>query len=136
VVAPSVLLHARSTKLAGRMTTIAEGNGAEFLPLPNFSRPRSNLISCFIAYLCHHAVSVRAGTKHTTVAAPCMAASCAFAIHLEISLPYGGFMKTNLIVPGLEQTIVLPREVSRTLRVGVCRTRIEGKAELLVEHVE
>ena len=43
------MAQAQNAKLAGRMTTIAEGNGAEFLPSPNFNRPRRNRISCFMA---------------------------------------------------------------------------------------
>jgi len=48
----------------------ADGNGAEFLDPPNFSLPRINLTSCLMQLSCHHAVSVRAGTKSTTVAPP------------------------------------------------------------------
>ena len=46
--------QARSANEAGRMTTTAEGKGAEFLLSPNLSRPRKKRISCFMAKLCHH----------------------------------------------------------------------------------
>ena len=69
----------------GLITITADGNGAEFLPPPNFKRPLSNRISCFIAYRCHQFVSVREGTRQTTVAPSCMEALWAFAIHSIIA---------------------------------------------------
>src|SRR5690242_8557042 len=51
-----------------------------------------NLISPRVAKLCHHFVSVRAGTRHTTVA-PSREAVKAFAIQRPMSLPYGGFIQ-------------------------------------------
>lgn len=76
------------------MTTTAEGNGAEVSASPKRSRPRIRRISCFMAKACHHLVSVRAGTRQTTVAFSCAAAWWALAIHRPICSPYGGFMKT------------------------------------------
>lgn len=75
-------------------TTIALGNGALFAWPPNFNRPRINLTSPNMAYSCHHFVSVRAGTSATT-RAPFLNSSTAFFINCQISLPYGGFIKTR-----------------------------------------
>lgn len=52
---------------AGRMTTTAEGNGAEVSASPNRRRPRSRRISYFMAKACHHLVSVRAGTRQSVI---------------------------------------------------------------------
>lgn len=78
--------------ILGLMTTTALGNGALFFASPNFSRPRTKRTSCCMAYWCHQLVSVRAGTKQTTVA-PFFADSFALRIHALISRPYGGFIQ-------------------------------------------
>jgi hypothetical protein len=94
--------------------TMALGNGAELAELPNFRRPLRKRISPCIAYLCHHFVSVRAGTRHTTIGLACAAPS-AFAIprsHCE----FGGAV--NIPCPSvLQQTTVVRLEI--TLALGV-----------------
>ena len=50
--------------------------------------------------------------------------------------PVGRVHEDHLLAPGPEQSVVFPCKVLRTLRVGVCRTRIERKPKLLVERVK
>ena len=69
-----------------RKTTIADGKGAVALPPRNLTLPLMNRISPRNAYLCHHSVSVRAGTRQTTVA-PRFDSRTAFRIHFAISHP-------------------------------------------------
>jgi len=76
----------------GLKMTKALGNGAELFWPPNFNRPRRKRTSPLIAKSCHQAVSVRAGTRHTTVA-PNMADSKAFLIQAPMARPYGGFIQ-------------------------------------------
>jgi hypothetical protein len=66
----------------------ADGKGALPFPFPNFKRPRRNRISTpgrglWVAashtLSCHHFVSVRLGTRQTTVQ-PSRASSVAFVI--------------------------------------------------------
>src|SRR5215207_7261673 len=80
--APSV---AAAEALRNTMTT--EGNGAPVLASPNRSRPRRKRTSPRSAHSCHHAVSVRAGTKQTTSSAFACTDSHAFAIHRPMSRP-------------------------------------------------
>ncbi len=77
---------------SGLKIQTALGNGALFLFPPNFNRPRRNLISPRITKSCHHAVTVRAGIRQTTVAPP-IADSYAFLIHNPMLRPQGGFIQ-------------------------------------------
>ena len=77
----------------GRKMTIALGNGAEFSAPVNLRRPRSRRISeARLTYLCHHRVSVRAGTRQTT-SSPVNDDSNAFLIQFAMARPYGGFIQ-------------------------------------------
>lgn len=76
-----------------RNTTIADGNGAHDSAPTNRIRFRKNRISPFIAQSCHHAVSVLAGTKHTTTSAVVCDDSNAFCIQSPMTRPYGGFIQ-------------------------------------------
>ena len=73
--------------------TTADANGAPCPPLPpKANLPRSRATSAYpTTWVCHHLVSVRAGTKHTTThARPDKASACPLATHLARALPYGG----------------------------------------------
>src|SRR5215469_1247539 len=70
--------------------TMQLGKGALFLLPPNRNRPRMNRISsAFIAWSCHHFVSVRDGTRNTA-----KSASCALEIQSLMAL-YGGLQNTR-----------------------------------------
>src|SRR5262249_4688423 len=77
-------------------TTSAEGNGAGFMPSPNRNLPRSRKIfACIATCACHHCVSVRAGSKATTVASPFIPSRAHFDTHRAMLRPYGGLQKTS-----------------------------------------
>lgn len=73
--------------------TMADGNGADALAPPNRRRPRRKMICPCLAYLCHQTVSVRLGTRQTTVA-PSLDSSSAFCMKAPMRRPYGGFIHT------------------------------------------
>jgi len=81
---------------SGRKTTTALGNGADSDCIPSAStkrsRPRSRRTSPRMHHSCHHLVSVRAGTRHTTVE-PARDDSQAFSTQVPMVRPYGGFIQ-------------------------------------------
>jgi hypothetical protein len=81
-----IYIHKSLVGAGDRNITTADGNGAELLCPPNFKRPRMNRISPFMQKSCHATVSVREGSKQTTVA-PLCAEKKAFFIHFGISRP-------------------------------------------------
>ena len=87
---PLSILHTFKSLCVFPNIMIALGKGALFLLSPNFKRPLMKRISeAFMAYSCHHFVSVREGTRQTTSAS----ASIAFFIQAPIFFPYGGFIQ-------------------------------------------
>jgi hypothetical protein len=76
----------------------AEGNGAGIVPSPNAKQPLSNRISAIPARsVCHHFVSVRAGSRAMIVPGRRSASLLHLAVHSFRVGPYGGFK--NVIPP-------------------------------------
>ena len=122
----------------GRKTTMADGKGALPLPSPNLRRRLTRRTSAArITYSCHQALSVRAGTRQTTVT-PASAAWHAFC-HPgpdAVLAPAVGRVAKGRARPLLGQAVVGDRVVAVALVVLVRGADVEVEAELGVEGVE
>jgi len=122
---------------SGENIASALGNGAELSAPTNFSRPCRKIIRrAYSHIMANHFVSVRAGTRQTTVALLRSDSSRARLTKSAHASPYGGFNQTRSRGPRLEEAAVALVEKPRALRVGRARSCIELKVKDSIEAFE